>query len=132
MQLWKWFFKPLIILIVIYYSIRFLISAFSENGTERLFTILILSVTIFFILANLAGDLLSKVRIKILSKLSKKVKFKVLIIGKIIDYLAVLALGAVFYAFWEKDAVLVSILIILLLVERINNIIKEDKINCKN
>lgn len=117
---------------MIYYSIRFLISAFSENGTERLFTILILSVTIFFILANLAGDLLSKVRIKILSKLSKKVKFKVLIIGKIIDYLAVLALGAVFYAFWEKDAVLVSILIILLLVERINNIIKEDKINCKN
>lgn len=127
-QLWKRLFRPVIILTVVYYSVTFLISVFNENGTERLLTIIILSLTILFTLAYLTGELLSKIRERIYTKLSNNVKFKLRIIGKISDYLAVLILGAVLYKFWTKDAILASIFIILLLVDRINNIIKEEKL----
>jgi len=126
-QLWKRLIKPIIILTVVYFSVKFLISVFNENGTERLLTIVILSLTILFTLAYLLGELLSKMTEIIYAKLSDKVKFKLRIIGKISDYFAVLILGAVLYKFWTKDAILASILIILLLADRINNIVKEEK-----
>lgn len=112
---------------MVYFSVKFLISVFRENGPERLLTIAILSLTILFTLAHLTGELLSKMIERIYAKLSDKVKFKLRIIGIISDYLAVLILGAVLYKFWTKDAILASIFIILLLADRINNIVKEEK-----
>jgi hypothetical protein len=126
-QLWNRLFRPIIILTVIYYSVKFLISVFNENGTERHLTVIILSFTILFALAHLMGEFLHKIRERIYAKLSNNVKFKLRIVGKIGNYLALLILGAVLYKFWEKDALLASILIILLLIDRINNIIKEEK-----
>jgi hypothetical protein len=127
-QLWERLFRPVIILTVIYYSVKFLISIFNENGTERLLTITILSLTILFTLAYFMGELLNKIRERVYSKLSNNVKFKLRIIGKISDYLTVLILGAVLYKLWTKDAIDALILIILLLMDKINNIIKEEKL----
>lgn len=127
-QLWKRLFRPVIILIVVYYSVKFLISVFNENGTERLLIIIILSLTILFTLAYLTGELLRKIRERIYAKLSDNIKFKLRMVGKISDYLAVLILGAVLYKFWAKDAILASVFIILLLVDRINSIIKGEKL----
>lgn len=126
-QLWKRLFRPVIILTVVYYSVTFLISIFNENGTERLLTLIVLSLTILFTLAYLTGELLRKIRERIYAKLSDNIKFKLRIIGKISDYFAVLILGAVLYKFWIKDAILASIFIILLLADSINNIVKEEK-----
>jgi hypothetical protein len=126
-QLWKQLFKPVIILGLLYYCVRFLIAVLNENGTERLLTIIILSLTILFALAYLTGELLSKMREKIYAKLSDKVKFKLRIIGKICDYLSGLFLGAVLYKFWTTEAIPAAIFIIILLAERINYIVKEEK-----
>lgn len=116
---------------VVYFSVKFLISVFNENGTERLLTIVILSLTILFTLAYLAGVLLSKMKERIYRSLSDNAKLNLRIIGKISDYLALLVLGAVLYKFWLKDSILASIFIVFLLVDRINNIVKEVKAKTK-
>lgn len=126
-QLWKRLFKPIIILIVIYNSVKFLISVFNENGTGRLLTLIILSIIILFSVAYLIGELLHKLRERIYDKLSDNTKIRLRILAKISDYLAVLMLGAVLYKFWMRDAVSASILIIILLVDRLNKIIREER-----
>lgn len=127
-HLWKRLFRPIIILTVFYYSVKFLISVISENGTERLFTIIILSLTILYIVADLTGKLFRKIREKIYTKLSDKTKFKLRIIGQVSDYAMLLILGALFYKFWQKDAIVASVFIILHLVQMVNNVVKEEKL----
>lgn len=47
------------------------------------------------------------------------------IIGKVIDYFAILLLGIVLYEFWKEDIFLASILTAILIVDRIKAIIEE-------
>ncbi len=125
--LWKRVIKPVVIFTVCCFCVQFLVSVFNENGSERFLTIVILSLAILFILADLIGELLIKIKEKIYIKLSEHVKFKLKIIGKISNYLAILILGALLYSFWTKDVFLASIFTILLLIDKVNNISKEEK-----
>lgn len=127
-QLWKRLFIPTIILILIYSSIKFLFAAIRDNGTVRLSTITFLSLTIIYFSIYFLGKLLDKLLIeKIASRLSDKAKFRLRIIGKIIDYFAVLLLGVVLYKFWKEDVFLALILTSILIVDRIKAIVKEIK-----
>lgn len=126
-QLWKRLFKPTIILILIYFSIKFLIAAFRDNGTERLATIVFLSLTIIYFSIYFLGELLDKLKEKLTTHLSDKAKFRLRIIGKIIDYFAVLLLGVVLYKFWKEDVFLALIMTSILIIDRINAIIQEIK-----
>lgn len=127
-QLWKRLLKPMIILIMIYFSIRFLIAVFRDNGTERFSTILFLSLIVIYFSIYFLGELISKLKVKVTSRLSDKAKFRMKVIGKTIDYLAVLLLGVVLYEFWKEDIFLASILTVILMVDRIKAIAKEVKI----
>jgi hypothetical protein len=127
-QLWKRLFRPLIVLAVIYFSVEFLVAVFSENGTGRFVTVVILSLTLLFTLAYLAGDLLRTIRQRIYAGLSDKTRSRLQLMGKITDYLAVLILGAVLYKFWTIDAVLATILILLLLIDRVTHMVREEKL----
>lgn len=127
-QLWKRLLKPTIILIMIYFSINFLIAAFRDNGTERFSTIVFLSLTIIYFSIYFLGELMNKLKVKVTSYLSDKAKFRMKIIGRTIDYFAVLLLGVVLYEFWKEDIFLASILTVILMVDRIKAIAKEVKI----
>lgn len=126
-QLWRRLFKPIIILIMIYFSIQFLIAIFRKNGTERLSTIIFLSLIIIYFLIYFLGKLLNKLKEKTISHLSDKAKVRMKIIGKLIDYFAVLLLGIILFKFWKEDIFLASILTAILIVDRIKVIIKEVK-----
>lgn len=127
-QLWKRLLKPMIILIMIYFSIRFLIAVFHDNGTERFSTILFLSLIVIYFSIYFLGELISKLKVKVTSRLSDKAQFRMKVIGRITDYLAVLLLGVVLYEFWKEDIFLASILTVILMVDRIKAIAKEVKI----
>jgi uncharacterized membrane protein YhaH (DUF805 family) len=131
-QLWSRVFKPLVILIVIFLSARFLISVFNEQGPERFITIAILTMVILFSLAYLAGEILRRLRDRLYSKLSASSKFRLRILGRITDYLAVLVLGAVLYKFWAEDALLASFFIVILLAGRITHIVREERSKAHN
>ncbi len=124
--LWIRLFRPIVFLAVAYYCILFLVTVIYENGTERLLTIVILSLTLLFSVAHITGELLSKIRNRVYSKLSENAQSKWRIAAKICDYIVLLTLGALLYKLWAKDAILASILLITLLAHRINNLFKEE------
>ncbi len=126
-QLWKFLFRPLIILMVVYYSIKFIIAVFSESGVERNLTVFILSLTIVSTIIYLISSLIGKTIEKIYTKLSEKAKFRWLIIARIWDYLSLLMLGALLYHMWLKDAIFASLFVVVLIGERAIAIVKEEK-----
>lgn len=126
-QLWKRLFKPIIILALIYFSVKFLIAAFHDNGTERFSIIAFFSLTILYFSIYFLGQSIDKLKEKLTTHLSDKAKFRLRIIGKIIDYFAVLLLGVVLYRFWKEDVFLALILTSILIVDRIKAIVKEIK-----
>lgn len=126
-QLWKRLFKPIIILILIYFSIKFLIIVFRDNGTERFSIIVFFSLIILYFLIYFLGQSIDKLKEKLTTHLSDKAKFRMKMIGKIIDYFAILLLGVVLYKFWKEDVFLASILTATLIVDKIKAIIEEKK-----
>lgn len=125
--LWKRLFKPIITLILLYFSTRFLIEAFRDKGGERFSLLVVLSLTILYFAIYFSGKSMESLKEKIISNLSNKAMSRVKIIGKAIDYLAVLLLGAVLYKFWEKDIFLASMLSVLLIIDKIKAIIRKEK-----
>lgn len=126
-QLWKRLFKPIIILILIYFSIKFLVIVFRDNGTERFSIIVFFSLTILYFLIYFLGQSIDKLKEKLTTHLSDKAKFRMKMIGITIDYFAILLLGVVLYKFWKEDVFLASILTAILIVDRIKAIIEEKK-----
>lgn len=113
---------------MIYFSIKFLIAIFHDNGTERLSMVIFLSLIIIYFSIYFLGELLDNLKERILSHLSDKAKFRLKVIGKIIDYFSVLLLGIILYKFWEEDIFLASILTAILIGDRIQAITKEVKV----
>lgn len=126
-QLWKRLFKPIIILILIYFSIKFLVIVFRDNGTERFSIIVFFSLTILYFLIYFLGQSIDKLKEKLTTHLSDKAKFRMKMIGITIDYFAILLLGVVLYKFWKEDVFLASILTATLIVDKIKAIIEEKK-----
>lgn len=124
-QLWKRLFKPIIILALIYFSVKFLIAAFHDNGTERFSIIAFFSLTILYFSIYFLGQSIDKLKEKLTTHLSDKAKFRMKIIGKVIDYFAILLLGVVLYEFWKEDVFLASILTAILIVDRIKPLLKK-------
>jgi Na+/proline symporter len=126
-QLWNRIVRPLIIVAMIYFSIRFLVAASRENGDERILSILFLSLTILFASAYLIGIFLTKIRRRIYTSLSDKTRFYLRIANKAFEYLAIVVLGAMLYKFWHRDWFLAATLILFLVVDRLREIIKKEK-----
>jgi hypothetical protein len=126
-QLWKKGIKPLILIVLLYFSIRFIINIFKENSTERLVTILVIGFLVVSIILTLIGILFRTIIEKIHSKLPESVKTLLRITGKIINYLIPFILGIIIYKLWEKDWVMASFYILFFFFEPIRNIIKGER-----
>jgi len=126
-RVWRRLLKPIVLLIVGYYCVDFLISVFSENGSERLFTIAAFSLTILFLLVNLAGMLLSKMVDRIYSRLSEEAQLNLSSFTIIADYLALIGLGIVAYKLWLEDSLIVLAYVSFLIADKLLSIAKKDK-----
>jgi hypothetical protein len=126
-SIWKWVFIPSIIVVVGYFCINFLIDAICENSFERFLTIGILGIIVLIGIAQVFGRILKRVKDSVYSKLSDNTKQYLRIIGKIFDYVAVLALGAMLYMLWTKDKFLGCLFVLILLIDRVRQILKEEK-----
>lgn len=115
------------LLALLFFSVRFLISAFNENGAERLIPVIFLIFIILFTLAHFVGTFLGKFKTAIYSRLSQKNKSILQTLGKISDYVAVLALGAMIYIAWTHDAFLALFFLLFLGIDLITHITKESQ-----
>ena len=80
--LWSKFFKPIIILGVLIFSVRFLIRIFTQNDTERLIAIIILGFIILSTFSYLLGLFFHNIMNRIKSKMSEKALDNFRIFGK--------------------------------------------------
>lgn len=101
--LWFKLFKPILLLGVLIFSIRFLIRIFIQNDIERFITIIVLGLVILSSLSYLIGLVFKNVTNRIKSKLSEKSLDNIRIFGKVFNYLIPIALGMVIYYTWQRD-----------------------------
>lgn len=126
-QVWKKGFRPLLILAVAYFFLKFFVSIFTENGPERLFVLMILFIIVLFTVLSFTGALLDKIKNKIYERLSAKTQYYLKIIGKFINYSSVLILAIFSYDLWEKNAIFTAILTLIVLLDTVKNIIDKEK-----
>lgn len=124
---WKKALKPLLLIAVIFFCLKFMYNIFMESGTERFLTILILSFAVLWISAHSLGQIFKAARTKIYARLSASTKRWISIIGKFLNYVAPLILGMIVYHFWQEDWKAAVFVLGLVLIERITLIIKEKK-----
>ena len=126
-QFWNTVFRPVLLLIVVYYCVRLLISLLDEDGIGRPLTLIALGLVILFFLLQLAGTFLREKKEKIYASLSEKARFRWRVTGKVLEFVSILILGMLLFKFWKRDAPAAAFCILLLLVNRIWQIIKEEK-----
>jgi len=130
--LWTKLFKPLIILGVLIFSVRFLIRIFTQNDTERLIAIIVLGFIILSTFSYLLGFVFNKMVLAIKSRLSDQALNSFRIIGKIIDYLTPIVLGVLIYHLWIKDWIIASVFFIAMLINKIIEVVKQEKTGYNN
>jgi hypothetical protein len=101
--IWKKGIKPTLLIVVIYFCVKFLINVFRDNETERFIIILALELGILFAIIYLIGFIFSSIISKINSKLPDSVKPWLKKITKVLNYIEPIISGIIFYQFWKKD-----------------------------
>ena len=126
-SIWKNGLKPILFVATIYFCLKFLYNTFAENGTERFLTILIFDLGLLLITLELIGFAFSSIIKKIYSTLSDSLKLWLRIARKTFNYIAPIVLGAIVYNLWEKDWFIAAFFIGFLLIQRIAEIINEER-----
>jgi hypothetical protein len=123
--IWRKGIKPTLLIVVIYFCVKFLINVFQDNETERFIIILALELGILFAIIYLIGFIFSSIISKINSKLPDSVKPWLKKITKVLNYIEPIISGIIFYQFWKKDWITAALLIGIILILRITEIIEK-------
>ena len=126
--LWLKVFKPLLLLGVLIFSLRFLLRIFTQNDTERVISIIFLWFVILSTLSYLFGLILKKTINRIKSRLSEKSLQLLKMIGKVLDYILPIALGMIIYKFWQENNISTIGFFVALLIFQIIEIVRKEKL----
>ena len=124
---WQKGLKPLLLVGVLVFCIKFLYKVIAESGTERMILIVLLGYGLFLLSIQLLSSLFQSVTDKFNALLPDSLKTGIRVILKILDYVSPLVLGVILYEFWKEDWITASIIMGALLVFRIAEIIKEER-----
>ena len=128
-HIWGKLFRPLIIVAIIYYCVKFLYSTILEDGSERFIISLLLVLVILGLLFYLAGLFFNKIKNRIYAKLSPKTKYVLSLVNKICNFIFPFIIGAVIYHFGQQEWLPSTIISIYILYHGIKNILEEEKEN---
>jgi len=121
---WKRRIKPVLIVIALIFSVLFFVDVFTENGKARFIVIVLFGLGIVFLVAHLLGILFSEIFNKIYSRFTPNMKRTLKLIGQIITYLTPIYLGILLYQSWMRDWLYTSLIVSVILIERIVNLVK--------
>jgi hypothetical protein len=125
--IWKRLIIPIAIIGIAYLSIKYFILFFNENGIEKSVTTLILLLAaiigilhlILFAIVRILGP--EKTHPKTNNRARKFNQFR-----KSINYITPFALIAILYHFWQNDWFLGAIIVSILLLDRMNDLLRKD------
>lgn len=124
---WRKGVIPILLIGIIFFCVKFLYNVFAESGTERFVTILILGFGLLMLTMYLIGLIFKSLMGKLSSILPEPIKLWIRVIGKILNYISPIILGMIVYHFWKEDWIMAAIVLGVLLLQRIVEIIKEEK-----
>ncbi len=124
---WNKAIKPIMIILLIAFILRYIYRVFTESGTERIITISIFGFAFLGIISYALGVLFSKAVISLKSKLTDKTRFQLRVIQKIVNFMGTIAFGALLYHFFLNDWIQATIISGLCLILYAIDIIKKEK-----
>lgn len=124
---WEKALRPILLIAIIFYCVKFLYNVFIESGTARFVTILILGFGILLLTAFLLGQVFKSMVTRINAALPESIKLGTRIIGKFLNYISPIILGMIVYHFWQEDWKIAALVLSALLIQRFTEIIKEEK-----
>lgn len=126
---WNKAIKPILIILLVAFILRYIFRVFTEYGTERFITISIFGFAFLGIISYVVGVLFSKSLILLKSKLTDKARFQLRVIQKIFNFIGTIAFGALLYHFFLNDWIQATIISGLCLILYTIDIIKKEKTN---
>jgi hypothetical protein len=127
LKIWNNGLKPLLFLFVLIFCLKFLIKVFSENGTERFITILVISFVFLSTSTYFIGTVFKNILSKTYSKMSENLKFVLTVFKRFLNFLFPIALGFIIFIFWQRDWKSVSFLFGIIAFLKVIEIIKDEK-----
>ncbi|MGQ3014532.1 MAG: hypothetical protein ACT6QS_12560 [Flavobacteriales bacterium] len=124
---WKRLLYPALLLALLFLGIRFLAEAWLHNGTERFLLWLGLGFALLMVIALWFREQLGKLGNTLYAHIPAKVRPFLHAARRVLDLAALLVLGAVLYAGWEKDPWLVLFFVIYLLGRAWNSFLAEER-----
>jgi uncharacterized membrane protein YhdT len=128
-SIWKKWIKPILLIGIIFFCIKFILKAIVENGSERVVVIVAFAIGLVVLTAHFIKIFFNSVTEKLNSILPESIKLWLRIISKTLNYISPVIFGIIIYHFWNEKSITAVIVLSLLLVHKIGEIIKEEKLN---
>ena len=127
-SIWKKWIRPILLIGIIFLCVKLIFKAIVENGSERVVVIVAFVIGLVILTAHLMKILFNSFTKKLNSILPESIKFWLRIISKILNYISPVIFGIIIYHFWNENSIKTVMILSLLLVYKIGEIIKEEKL----
>ncbi|TAJ06903.1 hypothetical protein DMA11_22135 [Marinilabiliaceae bacterium JC017] len=125
--LWCKFFKPILLISIVIFSLRFLFRIFTHSGIERLIAGTVIGIIILAVAIHFTNSILVSIIRKIRLKFSDRILLTLSITGKVINYLSTIALGVIIYYSWQEKRISAIVFFSVFLLLQIIEVIKKEK-----
>jgi hypothetical protein len=124
---WKKGIKPTLLIVTIFFCVRFLYKDLTEGGTIRFLTALIIGFGLLTLIGSLVLLLFHSLTEKLNTFLPEPVKLRIRVIRKLLNYFTPIVLGIMIYHFWKEDWLMTATMFGVLLIQKTVELIKEEK-----
>ena len=127
-SIWKKWIRPILLIGIIFLCIKFIFNAIVENKSERVVVIVAFVFGLVILTAHFTKMFFNSFTKKLNSILPESIKLWLRILSKILNYISPVIFGIIIYHFWNENSIKTVIILSLLLVHKIGEIIKEEKL----
>jgi len=124
---WSTVFVPAVILVLFYFAVDYLLDVYQEQGSEKFIYSLVLISALIIGAVHILLFLLRKRLEKRNTPEDKKKKRRLEKYRNFVNYLTPFVLIAMLYHFWQRDWVLAVVIVTVLLLDRINDLLRKNK-----
>jgi len=127
-SIWKKWIRRILLFGIIFLCIKFIFNAITKNGSERVVVIFAFVIGLVILSGHFMKIFFNSFTKKLNSILPEYIKIWLRILNKTLNYINPVIFGIIIYHFWNENSIKTVIILSLLLVNKIGEIIKEEKL----